>query len=206
MAWEVADTTVPSIIFAATDWPTNAHMIADCKRLNYINGLVVDVTYGEGNFWTIYRPDGLVGHDKWKGDGVDFRALPEADGSVDTLVFDPPYKLSGTPALGEMDDRYGVDARHPNSWQTVHQIIRDGIKEAGRVVRSGGHLLLKCMNQVAGGKVRWQTDEFTRAAMMVGFRKQDQLEFLRKGRPQPEGTVQLHARRNLSSLLVFEKL
>jgi hypothetical protein len=56
--------------------------------------LVIDATYGRGKFWTCYRPERLVMHDIAL-DGVDFRHLPEADRSVDAVVFDPPYVAPG---------------------------------------------------------------------------------------------------------------
>lgn len=200
-------------ILAATPWPNNAAMMRDVAKLHdgrYIRGVMLDVTYGRGGFWNLDTglvPVGaarLMIHDLYTVDGVDFRKLPEATASVDTVVFDPPYKLNGTPALGDMDNRYGVD-KTSNRWQDTHQLICEGISEASRVLKPKGHLLLKCMNQVCSGRVRWQTDEFTAHAATVGFRKVEQLEFLREGRPQPTGVRQVHARRNLSSLLIFEK-
>lgn len=76
--------------------------------------------------------------------------------------------------------------------------------EAARVVKPRGHVLLKCMDQVNGGKVRWQTIEFTNHAATVGLELVDMLH-LQSYRAQPDGTAQQHARRNYSTLLVFEK-
>jgi hypothetical protein len=51
-------------VAAAKRWPTNAHLIADVARLGYLDGRVIDVTYGEhGGFWKVWRPEHLVAHD-----------------------------------------------------------------------------------------------------------------------------------------------
>lgn len=190
-------------VLAAHTWRNNAEMIADVARLGYLNGHVMDATYGEtGGFWTIWRPDGLVAHDL-KVDGVDFTALPELDATYHAVVFDPPYKLSGTPASAGFDTRYGVDQYV--RWQDRMLLILRGVAECGRVVKPGGHLLVKCMDQVCSGQMRWQTDAVTRKAQESGFRKVDRFDLLGKFRPQPAGRSQVHARGRPSTLLVFRK-
>ena len=85
-----------------------------------------------------------------------------------------------------------------------HRLIREGTVECLRVLKRGGFLLLKCQDQVNGGKVRWQTMDFAWHAGLYGGRLVDMLHML-GGRPQPEGTSQRHARRNMSTLLVLRK-
>jgi SAM-dependent methyltransferase len=177
-------------VLAAHAWRNNAELIADCARLGYLapDRRTIDPTYG------------LVAHDL-KLDGVDFRALPHDDDSFDAAVFDPPYKLNGTPTAS-VDERYGVDivdTRHGRM-----QLIIDGIDELARVIRPRGYLLLKCQDQVNGGKVRWQTRLFAdHAEQKHGMRLVDMLHLLAY-RPQPEGRRQQHARRNYSNLLVLQ--
>jgi SAM-dependent methyltransferase len=191
---------VTETILAAQAWATNAELIADCARLGYLTGRVLDPTYGRGKWWTAWCPDGLVAHDL-KTDGVDFRHLPHPDESFDAIAFDPPYKLNGTPT-DKVDAPYGVDVVDTRDGR--HQLIRDGITECKRVLALDGHLLVKCQDQVNGGKVRWQTHEFTGHAQTLGLRLVD--AFLILGhREQPAGTRQVHARRNYSTLLVFRK-
>lgn len=192
-------------VLAAHTWRNNAELIADVARLGYITGRVVDLTYGHGLFWTRYRPDQLVAHDRnpEKGDGVDFRRLPEPDGTYDTVVFDPPYKLSGTPALGDFDQRYGIDV--PTRWQDRMALILDGTREAVRVCRPGGHVLVKCQDQVVSGAIRWQTREVAAVAESHGCVQVDRFDLLGKHRPQPAGRRQVHAQGRPSTLLVFRK-
>ena len=71
-------------ILAATPWTSNAHLIADCHELGYLDGHVLDPTFGKGNWWTVWRPEKLTAHDldPERGDGVDYRDLPEPDAMI----------------------------------------------------------------------------------------------------------------------------
>ncbi len=186
------------LVLAATAWPTNAAMIADVARLGYLDGRVLDPTYGRGKWWTVWRPAELVTHDL-RLDGVDFRHLPEPDGHFNAVAFDPPYKLNGTPT-DKVDAPYGVDV--VDTREGRHQLIREGITECARVLAPEGYLLVKCQDQVEGGKVRWQTRMFADHGEGLGLALIDSLLMLAY-RAQPHGRRQVHARRNLSTLLVF---
>lgn len=188
------------LVLAATDWPTNAALIADCARLGYLNGRVLDPTYGRGKWWTLWQPDQLIAHDL-RTDGVDFRRLPHPDSSFDTVCFDPPYKLNGTPTA-TVDGPYGVDV--VDSRDGRHQLIYDGMTECARVLAADGHLLVKCQDQVNGGKVRWQSHLFAAHGVLLGLELVDALLMLAY-RAQPDGVRQVHARRNYSTLLVLQK-
>ena len=184
----------------------NAGLIEACASLGYLHAddLTLDATWGLGKFWTRCRPDRLVGCDlKPTGDvRADFRRLPFAPFTFDVVVFDPPYKLNGTPALDEMDVRYGVNV--PARWQDRMRLILDGLVECARLVRPGGRLLVKCQDQVVSGAVRWQTDEITMRLDDDRWVKIDRLD-MESYRPQPSGRRQVHARRNHSTLLVFQR-
>lgn len=190
------------------DWSSNADLIADVALLGWLADdlTVLDATYGLGAFWSKYRPPLLTGCDLDPakspcGESVDFRALPFGDRSFDVVVFDPPYKLNGTPALAGFDASYGVDV--PTTWQDRMQVIADGARDCARVARR--HLLVKCQDQVVSGKMRWQTDVVTAVAYDAGFRKADRFDFRSNGLPQPPGRSQQHARHSVSQLLVFTR-
>lgn len=188
----------------------NAALIVQCRDLGYLptDGPILDATYGLGRFWNNWVPKHLVGMDanpaKARDVVGDFTDLPFSDGTFDAVVLDPPYKLNGTGGSHASDDGYGVADPDwvAKTWQQKHTLIRDGITEAARVVRRGGHVLLKCQDQVCSGQVRWQTIEFTNHAATLGLRLVDRFDLLGH-RPQPAGRRQVHARRNYSSLLVF---
>lgn len=120
----------------------------------YLTGNVCDLTYGNGGWWTRYRPDTLVCHDidTTKGDGVDFRRLPEPDDTYDAVTFDPPYiNQGGTKDVRGADfrDRYGLQTSRSQS--SLWRLITAGLIEAARVTRPGGHVIVKCMDATSGG-------------------------------------------------------
>lgn len=203
-------------ILAIGGYRNNAELIVAARDLGYIHGRVLDPTWGLGRFWTLWMPDELVPLDldpvkSPSGIPADFRDLRWArTGEFDTVVLDPPYKLNGRPGRGgpaTSDSDYGVD-KYRTADQRM-QLIRDGITECARVLaprrrgRPRSHLLLKCQDQVNSGRVVWQTIEFPQHAETVGLRLVDRLDLV-GGRAQPPGSRQQHARRNHSTLLVFE--
>lgn len=196
-------------VLSVGTWKNNAELIRDVAHL-YLDPawVVLDATWGMGGFWKEWSPVSgfLVKADLYPLPGIelraDFRRLPFASGSLDAAVFDPPYRLNGTPDLGAFDDRYGIGEYVP--WQERMTLILDGAVECGRTVRKGGILIVKIQDQVCSGKVVWQTDEVT-AALAGTMQKVDRFDFVNAARKQPAGRKQVHARRNASQLLVFRK-
>lgn len=198
----------PPPVMAIHSWASNGELIADCARLGYLRPewQTLDCTYGYGTFWNSWKPDNLCATDldpdkspSVKG-GVDFTAMPWRDGAFSCVVFDPPYKLNGTPT-DDVDERYGV--HKVTDWRSRMDLIYKGIAECARVL-GDGYLLLKCQDQVCSGKVRWQTFHFTMCAAGQGLGLVDRFDFL-SYRAQPNGRRQVHARRNASTLLVFKR-
>ena len=193
-------------MLAASAWPTNAHLIEAVATLGYLRyeDRVLDPTFGRGVWWGRWRPAELVTHDI-RQDGVDFRDLPYADGEFDAAVFDPPYVSVGgrkTTGLPDLHDRFGLtDA--PTTPAGVQALINEGLGEVARVVRPGGLVLVKCQDYISSGKFWPGTHKTTSCALLLGLEIVDRLEHLAGVRPQPPGRRQVHARRNLSTLLVF---
>lgn len=186
----------------------NASLMVDVCSLGYLrpnDDRVLDATYGWGLFWSAVRPRHLVSNDLNPDLGADlsadFTALPFPDRSFDVVVFDPPYKLNGTPtdpAVDRIDERYGVHTR--GSTRHRLSLIEDGATECARV--SSRVLLVKCQDQVAGG-VYWQTHQVANLLAST-FRLADEL-YVMGYRVQPDGVAQHHARRNYSTLCVFKR-
>lgn len=197
-------------ILRAQAWKTNADLIVDVAALGYLDGAICDVTWGLGNFWRLWYPvypNVMVGCDlnpvkSPYGESVDFRHLPFKENRFDSVVIDGPYKLNGKPDSAA-DERYGVHEKTP--WKDRHQLIKDGITECARVTKPCGYVIVKCMDQVCSGAVRWQTREFADHGESVGLTLVDRFDMLVTPRPQPEGRRQLHAQANYSTLLILEK-
>jgi hypothetical protein len=166
-------------------WQSNGDLIAEVARLGYLDGQVLDATYGLGTFWKHYKPDDLVTNDLYVGGAdyaYDYRELPiEWERQFDAVVFDPDYKLNGTPALGEFDARYGTGGDVSRAQR--YKSILEGASECARVAKR--YLLVKCQDQVESGRQWWMADDVK--ARLAGWRKVEEFYYLGGGRPQPAG-------------------
>ena len=198
---------LPSTVQSVIHTQQNGPLIAAAATL-WINDdkLVLDVTYGRGNFWTVYRPANLTTHDI-AIDGVDFRSLPEPDGAVDVVVFDPPYIAQGgreTSTLPGFLDAYGLHDV-PKTAKELRQLITDGIKECTRVLAPGGRLIIKCMDYISGGIYQQGRHHVVEEAMRCGLRQVDEFVHYSGVGPQPDRLRQFHSRRAHSFLCIFRK-
>lgn len=192
-------------VLAAAQWINNAVLIEQAAKLGYLDGHVLDPTYGKGNWWTVFQPEKLTKHDLAL-DGVDFRDLPHPDGTFDAVAFDPPYVSPGgreSTGLPEFHERYGM-ADTPRTPRELFEYNSDGFAECARVVKPRGFIVYKSQDYITSGKFQpvthWIIDHAFGFASYV-----DRFEHISGVRPQPPGRRQVHARRNLSTLLVFKR-
>lgn len=197
-------------IMSITKWPNNAVMMVDVMKLGFIYGNVLDATFGLGKFWSKCEPENLVSNDKYVDAdySYDFTDFPEDwENKFDCVIFDPPYKLNGSSVLKE-DIRYGVH-REASVKERLSLII-DGALECLRVVKPRGYLAIKVQNQVASGRVHYQTDIVTQALGGASYsntekaRKIAEFHLMRTPRPQPH-TKQVNPYNNYSTLMIFRK-
>jgi hypothetical protein len=196
-------------VMAIGDRTNNAELMRDIAALGYLPEPVLDATYGKGRFWNLYRPERMVTNDLDPTTDADvhrdFRRLLFPSGVFASVMFDPPYKLNGTSTgIGPSasDDDYGVGGAYSSVEQKM-TLIRDGLTECARLADQ--YIILKCQDQVVSGNVVWQTRIFTDHAERLGFKLVDMLH-VRGYRAQPPGRRQLHARRDYSTALVFERV
>ena len=188
-------------------WDDNAQLIAAAAKLGYIKGRVLDASYGQGNFWSIYVPDMLTANDldvaKPAMHHQDFRATSWESCSFDTVVLDGPYKMAGTPSAknADMDAAYGTSG--VMSRNEILTLLVGGIAEGCRLTRD--LLLVKVMDQINGGRYVDMVQVASDAARAVEMHKVASLLLPGGGRKQPTGTSQQHPRKDYSSLLVFGK-
>ena len=176
---------------------------------------VADVTYGKGVFWRRV-PDGwydLRATDL--ADGVDCRDLPYGDGSIDCVVFDPPYMHTpgGTAHSGHQN--YEGYYRNNSSsaaspGRKYHEAVLDlyfaGAREAWRVLRPGGIYVVKCQDEVCANRQRLTHIEIVNELEDAGFVAEDLFVVVRKSAPGVSRMLrQAHARKNHSYFLVFLK-
>lgn len=187
---------------------SNAQLIADFAALGYFDGDVLDLTYGLGRFWNLFKPESLVTNDLNPASRAqhhcDFTDMPFPPGFFDMVVFDPPYKLNGTASKGgpaTSDDDYGVGGEYRTP-KARHQLMRMGLSEAAQLSRRW--VLVKCMDQVVSGTMHWQVDIMTEHAVSLGLRKVD-TGHVYGYREQPmNGRQQKHLHRDYSTAIIFE--
>ncbi len=175
---------------------------------------VADVTFGKGVFWKripkgSYRllPTDLK-------DGVDCRKLPHENGSIDCVVFDPPYMHTpgGTAHVNHQnyEDYYRNNAASNGSGKKYHEAVLDlyfkAAREANRVLRNEGTYIVKCGDEVCANQQRLTHVELINELTTNGFVVEDLFVLLRNNRPGVSRVLrQVHARKNHSYFLVFRK-
>jgi len=219
----------------------NAKVFASVASLHLPEGsIVADLTYGKGVFWK-QIPQGLyhlrfsdidakvdrdVRHNVPVQTGVDSRALPYEDSSLDGAVFDPPYMeglfrssenhLSGHGTHSAFRLAYSNGKPKPHLEQGAPQpkwhdavtdlYLKSGL-EAYRVLKPGGVFVVKCQDEVSANKQRLTHVEIISAYESLGFYTKDLFVVVRKNRPVISRLKkQVHARKNHSYFLVFQKL
>lgn len=203
-----------SIPVTTVTFGTNDQLIADVAGLYLADGdVLADVTYSSGRFWkkvnlSRYR---FLASDLMPPAGscalaADFRALPYRDGSVDALVFDPPYIHS--PGKGMLNTRYnGLATTDMITYAEIMQLYLDGMTEAARVLRDGGQLWVKCKDTLASEKQRWSHITIFEMAGKLGLYPRDLFLLVP---PAPSSVTtgrwkrQIHARKVHSYLWIFE--
>jgi hypothetical protein len=185
-------------------------MIAAAAAL-YIHpgNIVADVTYGLGAFWrkTDASKFKLLASDLIpRVDGVqqlDFRKLPYGANSIDVVVLDPAYIHNTGTHL--MDDLYQNGATTPNATHAdIIKLYRKGMIEAFRVLKAGGQMWIKIKDEIESGKQCFSHLEICDIAKIIGMSRKDMFVLVTSP-PANRWGAQIHARKNHSFLLIFEK-
>ncbi len=176
--------------------------------------VVADVTYGKGVFWRQIpegeyelRPSDIQ-------EGIDCRDLPYADGEIDCVVLDPPYMHSPGGTAHTVHTPFEEHYRNNGSGrqteskyhQAVVELYRDASREAYRVLRDRGVLIVKCQDEVCSNRQNFTHVEIMQDCTDMGFECEDLFVVVRQNKPGVSRAVrQVHARKNHSYFLVFWK-
>ena len=202
----------------------NAELFPHIMALHVPPGAVVaDVTFGGGVFWRRVPPGRYRLLPTDLATGTDCRALPYADGAIDAVVLDPPYMEGLLRAKAETRGGLGSHAALRSAYssgremagpaasgrwhQAVLDLYLEAAREARRVLRDHGVLVVKCQDEVSANRQELTHVQIVCALAEMGFYARDLFVLVRPNRPNVARLVrQVHARKNHSYFLVFQKV
>jgi hypothetical protein len=199
----------------------NSEIFPKILELHVPKGSVIaDVTYGKGVFWKNV-PEGaykVVRSDL--RDGVDCRDLPYWRDCLDCIVLDPPYMeglyrkskghLAGGCSHSAFREHYSNGEPTNGDGPKWHGAVLDMYfragREAYRILRPGGILIVKCQDEVSANTQRLTHVEIIVKYEELGFYAKDLFVVVRRNAPAVSRLIkQVHARKNHSYFLVFVK-
>jgi hypothetical protein len=213
---------------ATSDVVLSAHMAGNAEVFPEllsihvpIGSRVADITFGRGVFWKKIPMDDyeLVASDIKLG--KDWSKLPSTDDSVDAVVFDPPYMeglyrqtkeaLAGSGTHRAFQDAYSNGTtQSSNNERKYHDAVLEAylkvIPEVKRILRVGGKFIVKCQDEVSANRQKLTHVELIWAYEKLGFYCKDLFVVVRQNAPVVARLIkQVHARKNHSYFLVFER-
>lgn len=192
---------------------TNDEIFPHILKLYVADGAkVADVTYGKGVFWKQVDVSKFDFHPTDILTGTDCRNLPYSDNSIDCLVLDPPYMHTpgGTAHSRHQNFEQYYQNNAASSNKKYHEAVLDlyfeAAKEAARVLKHKGILIIKCQDEVCANKQRLTHVEIINEVVKYGFLVEDLFVITRNNKPGVSRIKkQNHARKNHSYFLVFRR-
>lgn len=179
---------------------TNGQLLAIVGPIHIgLHAPTIDLTYGEGNWWTDWRPDMLVTNDIDLAKAAmlheDTRHTGAPDQTYEAATLDLPYVVTGGKGTSTLKKnaagldlwgRFGMRLTEGTPWEWQCAVITPSIIEAYRLLAPGGRLLLKSQNYTTGGRkqagVRWCEE----AAKAAGLKWKDEFIHHTGLGPQPK--------------------
>jgi len=202
-----------ALVFSAAI-ANNEEIFPNVLNLHVPEGSVIaDVTYGQGVFWKKVEQSQFTLLTSDIKTGVDCRALPYADASIDCVVFDPPYMHTpgGTAHQSHQNfEQYYRNNATASTTAKYHDAVLElyfqAADEAKRVLKPKGIYIIKCQDEVCANKQRLTHVELINELLNKGFVIEDLFVVVRRNKPGVSRLLkQVHARTNHSYFLVFVK-
>lgn len=164
-----------------------------------IGSHVADVTYGKGVFWKKVSQSDYTLYFSDIKTGVDCRNLPYNDKSMDCVVIDPPYMeglyrrksdhLAGNGTFASFREAYSdgsvytPEENAPKYHDAVLAMYYAAGREAIRVLKNKGILIVKCQDEVSANKQRLTHVEIINEYVKYGLIVEDLFVMVRNNKP-----------------------
>lgn len=186
-------------------------IIRDILFLHGRGGVIdCDPTYSIGNFYKDGLPIPKYRFDKTPQVSDVIAAtsdsLPMDAESVDTIMFDPPFVISGE-NYDELSEGSGIISKRFTAFKSfdeIKEMYSNSLREFSRVLKKNGIVIFKCQDIVACQKNHFTHCWVMYEAIELGFYPKDLFVLLAKNRIT-DGRKQQHARKFHSYFWVFEK-
>lgn len=183
-------------------------IILDIMQLHCSHGIELDPNYGEGGFYKhsgIRKPKycyDINPRDSRCLQG-DCRQLPLAAGSIRSIIFDPPFMVTGRKSAEDwVMSRYS----YVEKMADLHSLYEDSFKEFYRLLLPQGILIFKCMDAVSGCRNYFTHVWVMNKAEEIGYRAIDLFIKLNKSVPICWNMKkQHHARKHHCYFWIFKK-
>lgn len=192
---------------------TNHDVIKNIMELYKIDQFDLDCTYSRGLFWKDLKgPKTKTDLTPMTDDTIqaDSENLPFEDGSMKSIMYDPPFVISGK-LYKENKEGSSVIAKRFEGYTTYEKLTKNyynTLKELYRVTEDKGFVVMKCQDTVSGGKNHFTHVMIMNMAMKIGFYPRDLFVLVAKMRINSFGGkwhTQHHARKFHSYFLILEK-
>lgn len=132
--------------------------------------------------------------------------LPLDSGSINTIMFDPPFVISGQPNGNDKEGSSIITTRFTGfrSWDHLKEMYSGSLNEFHRLLKEDGIVIFKCQDTVSSGKNHFTHCWVMQKALEIGFYPKDLFVLLSKNRVM-DGRKQQHARKFHCYYWVFQK-
>jgi hypothetical protein len=169
-----------------------------------------DPCYSVGNFYKQGLPKPKYIYDKYpqSDDVIEATSdcLPLENESVNTIMFDPPFVMTGD-TYGEAKEGSSIIAKRFtgfHDWLELKKMYAGSLKEFYRILKDGGIVIFKCQDCVVSAKNHFTHSWVMNQAINIGYYPKDLFILLAQNRIT-DGRKQQHARKYHSYFWVFKK-
>ena len=189
-------------------------IIKDIIKLYLPEGIECDATYSKGVFYKNIEEPKLKFDLVPQKEGViqaDCRNLPLKDSSLNSIMFDPPFLISGKGFNNTKEGSCIISKRFSafETWQELKNLYKDSLVEFSRLLKDKGILIFKCQDTISSGKQHLSHVYIINEAIKAGFYPKDLFVLMAKSKITSFGgrwKTQRHAMKYHSYFLILQKI